>query len=244
MVESTGSSSRTDIPRPDIISATRHPLTDVESSQSRDITTLLHRWRKGDGSALQELLPKVYDHLHRLAVVAMNGERANHTLQATALVNEAYLRLQRNEAPDWQDRAHFFAISARLMRRILVDHARAAGAVRRGGGTPPVQLDDVAEVDAGSPADLLALDQALAALGKLRPRQARILELRFFAGLSVAETAEVLSVSVPTVILDTRLGRAWLFARLRRYPGSGPSPADPCPAGPSPANPCPDTPLN
>lgn len=188
-----------------------------------EVTVLLRRWRGGDPDALASLLPTVYDELHRLARSAMRGERRDHTLQATALVHEAYLRLSRGDAPDWRDRVHFFAVAARTMRRILVDHARAAAAARRGGGAPVTTLDtlDGADREAalavdGRPLDLLVFDEALSSLARERPRQARVLELRAFGGLSVAETAEALGVSRQTVILDTRLGRAWLYARLRR----------------------------
>jgi len=216
MVENATSDSRTDLERPEVIAFGACPAVEVEDTQeppAHDVTGLLRRWQSGDTAALQELLPGVYDHLHRLAVAAMRGERCDHTLQATALVNEAYLRLQRSAPPEWRDRVHFFVVTARIMRRILVDHARAVAAARRGGGAPSTSLHQVAR-EVPPQVDLLALDQALSALAELRPRQTRVLELRFFAGLSVAEVAEALHVSSQTVVLDTRLGRAWLYARM------------------------------
>ncbi len=179
-----------------------------------DITTLLGRWRGGDRRALYELFPRVYSELRRLAQSAMHGERDEHTLQATALVHEAYLRLASGQAPSLDDRGHFFALSARLMRRILVDHARGAHAVRRGGGALKVPLEEAASAAEAPAVDLLALDQALTALAAIDRRKAKVVELRFFGGLPVEETAALLGVSVPTVVADTRFARAWLFARL------------------------------
>lgn len=224
---STTSDSRTDLERPSVLALNACRTTEGEPAHEptvHDVTTLLHRWQSGDTSALQELLPGVYNHLHHLAVAAMQGERCDHTLQATALVNEAYLRLQSNAPPEWRDRVHFFVVTARIMRRILVDHARALVTARRGGGAPMTNLSNVPGITPPQ-VDLLALDQALTALTSLRPRQARVLELRFFAGLSVAEVAEALKVSPQTVILDTRLGRAWLYARMRQTPPSRPNPS-------------------
>lgn len=146
----------------------------------------------------------------------MRQERRDHTLQPTALVHEAFLRLAAARPPEWRDRAHFYATTARLMRRILVDHARALGAQRRGGGAVKIALDERLEASAMAPIDLLALDTALDALERLDERKARVIELRFFAGLTAEETARELGVSVPTVILDTRLARAWLFDHLHR----------------------------
>ena len=180
------------------------------------MTGLLARWSGGDREAAGELMPLVYSELHRLATRALAGERQDHTLQPTALVHEAYLRLAGGRQPDWSDRAHFFAVAVRLMRRILVDHARGLAAARRGGGAAKVPLVD-AEAPAGAPpVELLALDEALDALEAVDPRKAQVVELRFFGGLTAAETAEVLAVSVPTVLLDTRLARAWLYDHLRR----------------------------
>ena len=162
-----------------------------------EITRLLVAWGQGDESALAELAPLVYEELHRLAHHYMGGERAGHTLQTTALVNEAYLRLVDWKNVRWQNRAHFFAVSAQFMRRILVDFARARGYHKRGGGAQPVALDD-----------------ALNALARLDPRQSRVVELRFFGGLNVEETAEVLKVSPATVGRDWSLARAWLHREL------------------------------
>lgn len=185
-----------------------------------EITGLLERWSRGDRDALAQLMPMVYAQLHGLASRTMRGERRDHTLQATALVHEAFLRLAGMSPPYWCDRRHFYAVAARLMRRTLVDHARSAGAGRRGGGWHKVTLGDPAE-SRESPVDLLALDEALDELAKLDARKARVVELRFFSGLSVAETAEVLAVSKPTVVLDTRLARAWLYSRLRGAADAG-----------------------
>ena len=210
-------SHRTRIPQPEAVAleARRAIEFEVEPTSDEDLTGLLHRWQEGDHGALGDLLPRIYRHLHRLAVAAMRGERHDHTLQATALVNEAYLRLHHGETPEWRDRAHFFAVTARMMRRILVDHARSSSAARRGGGVRATREVDAA--DRPLPREeLLALDQALSALAELRPRQVRVLELRFFAGLSVREVAEVLDISTQSVVLDTRLGKAWLTARMRR----------------------------
>ncbi|MEM9596028.1 MAG: ECF-type sigma factor [Acidobacteriota bacterium] len=191
-------------------------LRDSGDAVDDDVTELLRRWRSGERNALVALMPKVYRELHRLAVGAMRGERPDHTLQATALVNEAYLRFLGSQPPNWRDRTHFFAVTARMMRRILVDHARALTADRRGGGAPKEPLDAALGTPCAPEEELLALDEALRVLADLRPRQAQVLELRFFAGLSLEETAEALGVSRPTVVLDTRLGRAWLVARLRQ----------------------------
>jgi RNA polymerase sigma factor (TIGR02999 family) len=187
-----------------------------------EVTSLLARWRAGDRGAARDLVAIVYGELHRLAGSALRGERRDHTLQATALVHEACLRLLRGSPPELRDRLHFYAVAARLMRRILVDHARRARAGRRGGAARRVSLTEgAAEAAAAAPqADLVALDEALAALAALDRRKARVVELRYFAGLTVAETADVLAVSVPTVVLDTRFARSWLAARLLA-PGGG-----------------------
>ncbi len=182
------------------------------------ITDLLHAWRGGDADAVRVLLGHVYQRLHRIAEGALRGERHEHTLRATALLHEAFLRLTGGALPAWRDRAHFFALAARTMRRILIDHARARAAERRGGPLAQVlPLDDaIATLAAaeGDPLELLALDRALEALARHDARKARVVELRCFLGLSVAETATLLAVSEPTVILDLRLARAWLAQRL------------------------------
>lgn len=177
-----------------------------------EVSGLLSRWRGGDESALQSLLPLVYAELQRLARRYLRGERSGHTLQPTALVHEAWMRLQGDDRP-LQNRQHFYAIAAHLMRQVLVDHARAKHARKRGGGALRVELDPAVPAEQGAP-ELLALHEALEALERLDPRKARVIELRFFAGLSIEETAEVLGVSAPLVVKDTRLARAWLHRAL------------------------------
>jgi RNA polymerase sigma factor (TIGR02999 family) len=188
------------------------------NNHGEPITALLHAWRRGESGAEKDLLQQVYFRLHRLAERALRGERADHTLQATALVHEAFLRLAGHALPDWQDRGHFFALTARMMRRILVDHARAQHAVRRGEGKAlRVDLEDIADslpASQNDPVDLIALDRALDRLAAYDARKARVVEFRCFLGFSVAETAALLGVSEPTVILDLRLARAWLSTRL------------------------------
>jgi RNA polymerase sigma factor (TIGR02999 family) len=183
------------------------------------VTLLLERWMGGDSAAFDEVLPLVYDELRRLARHMMAGERSDHTLQATALVHEAYARLIDRDHPTWRGRAHFFAVAALVMRRVLVDHARRRGAWRRGGAVVHVALDVAdgagASADQGD-LDLVALDQALERLAAAEPRIARIVELRFFGGLSVAECAGVLELSTATVGRDWRFARAWLQRELER----------------------------
>jgi RNA polymerase sigma factor (TIGR02999 family) len=184
-------------------------------ASSRDITELLQAWSQGETSALEKLTPLVYKELHRLAHRYMSFENPGHTLQTTALVNEAYLRLVSNRAT-WQNRTHFFAISAQLMRQILVDFARSRHQLKRGGKVPRVSLDE-ALVSAQEPdADLVALDDALTALTAVDSRKSQVVELRFFGGLSVEETAEVLKVSVDTVLRDWRLAKLWLLREMSR----------------------------
>lgn len=182
---------------------------------SDDITGLLVRWRTGDEAALQELLPIVHDELRRVARRQMAGERPGHTLQPTALVNEAYLRLVDLKQIQWQNRAHFFAMAARLMRRILVDFARSRRYQKRGGGAKQVSFTEALEIAASQPADVVALDEALAALARVDERKSRVVELRFFGGLSIEETAEVLSVSRETVKRDWTFAKMWLLRHLR-----------------------------
>lgn len=182
---------------------------------AHEVTDLLARWREGDRGALATLTPLVYAELHLLAARALAQERPDHTLQATALVHEAFLRLHGGQPASCHDRLHFLALAARLMRRILVDHARSLNAVRRGAGAVKLPLELAGELAvAETSSDLLALDAALDELAAADDRKARVVELRFFGGLSVEETATVLGVSAPTVILDTRLARAFLFDRL------------------------------
>ena len=191
----------------------REAMAEVELSET---TQLLRAWAQGDGAALQRLTPRVYDELRRIAGHFMQNERQGRTLQTTALVHEAYLRLIDVTNVEWQHRAHFFAISATMMRRILVDRARRREAGKRGGKLPRVNLEDVPDVRSGRPRELIALDDALNALAEVDPRRARVIELRFFGGLSVEETAEVLKVSPDTVMRDWRLARAWLLAEMSR----------------------------
>ncbi|QQS48227.1 MAG: sigma-70 family RNA polymerase sigma factor [Acidobacteriota bacterium] len=184
------------------------------TSASSNITQLLLAWNEGNQDALEQLTPLVYRELQRLAHGYLAGERRGHVLQTTALVNEAFVRLIDWQHVEWQSRAHFFGVSATLMRHILVQFAREQLAAKRGGQAIRVSLSDAAEVRIRQNPDLPALDDALAALEKLDPRQARIVELRFFGGLSLEETAEVLKVSVSTVRRDWRMARAWLHQQL------------------------------
>jgi RNA polymerase sigma-70 factor (ECF subfamily) len=190
-----------------------------------EISTLLHAWSDGDQSALERLTPAVYQELRRLAHRYMKGERPGHSLQTTALVNEAYMRLVDFTRMQWQDRAHFFAVSARVMRRILVDHARRQN-VKRGAGLPHVSLEEVAVVGGDRTADLVALDDALNALARLDPRKVQIIEMRFFGGLSVEETAEVLKVSPATVRRDWSIAKLWLYRELGGGTGDGFGPVE------------------
>lgn len=186
-----------------------------------DVTGLLQAWGRGDEAALEQLIPLVHAELHRIAVRSMRNERAGHSLQATALVNEAYMRLVDINRIKWQDRAHFLSMAARLMRRVLVDHARSRGYRKRGGGAIKVTLVDGLLVSHEQGRDLVALDDALTALGAVDERKSRVIELRFFGGLSVEETAAVLKVSVDTVMRDWKMARAWLSRELRTGPQRG-----------------------
>jgi len=184
-----------------------------DSSRSK-ITACLHAWTEGDRDALGQLLPAVSEELRRIAGRQMLGERAGHTLSPTALVNEAYIRLIDIKHVQWQDRAHFFAVCAQVMRRILVDYARSRGYLKRGGGAQRVTLE---ESIAGGPVretELLDLDEALSALAKFDPRKAEIAQLRFFGGLNVQETAAVLGVSSETVHRDWKISKAWLARKI------------------------------
>ena len=183
-------------------------------SEVSETTQLLRAWASGDQTALEQLMPRVYHELRRMAGRFMQDERPGRTIQTTALVHEAYLKLIDVTNVDWQHRAHFFAISAQIMRRILLDRARRRVAAKRGGAAPRVNLDEVPDLGSGRARELIVLDDALNALAKVDPRKARVIELRFFAGLSVEETAEVLKVSPDTVLRDWRLARAWLLAEL------------------------------
>jgi RNA polymerase sigma-70 factor, ECF subfamily len=185
------------------------------------VPRLLQAWGQGEDAALEELLPLVHQELRRLARRYMFGERPDHTLQTTALVNEVYLRLVNSRKVNWQNRAHFFAISARLMRRILVDHARTRGYQKRGGGVPKVTLDEAVMGPRERGHNLVALDDALKALADVDPRKSKVVELRFFGGLSVEETAAVLKVSPDTVMRDWRLAKAWLAREMGKAEATG-----------------------
>jgi RNA polymerase sigma-70 factor (ECF subfamily) len=188
---------------------------------AHEITQLLHAWNEGDEGALEQLMPVVYGELHRLAQRFMANERPGHTLQTTALVNEAYLRLADAAHLNWQGRAHFFGVCARMMRRILVDFARSRQAEKRGSDVTPLELQEGLAVAGGPGADLLAVDDALQALSALDARKSQIVELRFFGGLSAKETAEVLSVSEETVLRDWKLAKSWLRRELTGEGKSG-----------------------
>ena len=192
----------------------------MTETSPEEITQLLLSWSDGDEAALERLAPLVHAELYRLARRYMSQEKPGHTLQATALVNEAYLRLIDWKNVRWQNRAHFFGVSAQLMRRILVDHARSRKYEKRGGGAIKVSLEEAAIVSREQPADFVALDDALNELAEVDPRKSRIVELRFFGGLSVEETAEVLKVSPRTVMREWSLAQAWLYRELGGQPES------------------------
>jgi RNA polymerase sigma factor (TIGR02999 family) len=181
---------------------------------SAPVTELLHSWHGGDEATRDRLVPLVYDELHRLARVQFARERRDHTLQPTALVHEAFLRLMDHEAIDWQGRTHFFALASTTMRRILVSHARKHQAAKRGQGGVAVTLSEDHAVAPARDVDVVALDAALAELARLDPRQCRVVELRYFGGLTIEETAAALGISSATVKLDWSLARAWLFREL------------------------------
>jgi RNA polymerase sigma-70 factor (ECF subfamily) len=183
----------------------------MSTMSPQDVTRLLADWSKGDRSALDKLFPIVHAELRRIARRQMSQERAGHTLQATALVNEAYLKLAGQEGFEWRDRAHFFAFCAQVMRHILIDHARAHARDKRGGGAIQVSLNEAAIVVDEQAGDLVALDEALRSLEHLDPQKGRIVELRFFGGLSSEEAAEVLNISPRTVRREWRRSKAWLY---------------------------------
>ncbi len=186
----------------------------MESLLPQEVTVLLQCWRRGEQSALDKLIPLVYEELRRLAHRYMGRENPGHILQTTALVDEAYLRMAGSQPSDWQNRAHFFAISAQLMRQILVDFARAAHSQKRGGNVPQVSLDEALVLTTEQESNLVAIDDALKVLAEVDPRKAKVVELRYFGGLSVEETAEVLKVSSDTVKRDWRLAKAWLLREI------------------------------
>jgi RNA polymerase sigma-70 factor (ECF subfamily) len=179
-----------------------------------NLTRLLLEWRDGDKAALDRLIPLVYDELRRIAHRYVQRERNGHTLQTSALVNEAYLRLAGQEDPNWQNRAHFFAVTAQVMRHILIDHARRRRFVKHGGELRQVSISEAAEMTMQRADELIALNEALDELAKLDERKARVVELRYFGGLSLEETAEVLNLSLMTVRRDWRADKAWLFRRM------------------------------
>jgi RNA polymerase sigma-70 factor (ECF subfamily) len=179
-----------------------------------EVTKLLEAWRDGKPEAIDELMPLVYQELRRMAKHYMNSQPSGHTLQTTALINEAYLKLADNREKNWQNRAHFFAVAARAMRHILVDHARSHKAEKRGGETQIMSLEDVAVISSERAGEVVALDEALQDLSNLDERKGRVVELRYFGGLSVEETAEVLKVSQETVMRDWRFAKTWLLREL------------------------------
>ena len=188
-------------------------LASVPSSQ---ITELLARWSQGEIGARERLVPLVYNELRRMARRCLAGERSDHTLQSAALVHEAYLRLVGHDAVHWNDRVHFFAVAAQLMRRILVDHARKQLAAKRGGDHVTLSLDEQLAPARSRPLDVVALDDALNELARMNPEHGRMIELRFFAGLSIDETAQALGTSPATVKRDWAVARAWLYRELAR----------------------------
>lgn len=187
----------------------------MDGPSPSDVTQLLLDWSRGDRTALDRLMPLVYAELRALADRSLRHERSGHTLQGTALVHEAYLKLVNQRQVRWQDRAHFFAVAAQLMRRILVDDARRHGAAKRGAGMPALALEEAHTPAPPAPVDWLALDRALDRLATIDARQARIVELRFFGGLTIEETAEVLQISPATVKNDWTLARSWLYRELQ-----------------------------
>lgn len=183
---------------------------------SAEVTKLLQEWTNGEEQALDRLVPQIHGELRKLAASYLRKERPEHTLQPTALVNEAFLKLIDQRAVRWQNRAHFFGIAAQAMRRILVDHARAHAASKRGDGARRVPLEDAEAVGGAIDIDLLALDEALTRLAAIDPQQSRVVELRFFGGLTMEETAEVMHISPATVGREWRMAKAWLFAEMGR----------------------------
>ncbi len=189
-------------------------LMEMASTSPEKVTQLLADWRQGDGGALNELTPLVYEDLRRLAHHYMSGQRADHTLQTTALVNEAYLRLADQTDPNWQDRAHFFAVAARAMRQILVNYAINARAQKRGGGALKVELEEAALVSPAQSQEIVELHEALEQLATLDARKSEVVELKYFGGLNYDEIAEVLKISAITVRRDWEFAKAWLYSEL------------------------------
>jgi RNA polymerase sigma-70 factor, ECF subfamily len=186
----------------------------MNSTSRQQITQMLVEWSNGDQAALDKIVPLIHSELHKLAHQYMRRERAGHTLQTTALVNEAYLRLVDQKNVQWQNRAHFFGIAAQMMRRILVDYARKQNYLKHGGGVRHVSLDQAAVISRERTAELVALDEALNALALIDPRAARVVELRFFGGLTVKETAEAMGLSVDMVKRDWSTAKAWLHRQM------------------------------
>jgi RNA polymerase sigma factor (TIGR02999 family) len=186
----------------------------IFSMANRDITTLLADWRRGDREALDQLAPMVYDELRRLASSYLKQERMDHTLQSTALVHEAYLRMVGGVDVDWENRSHFFGVAAQIVRRILVEHARAANTAKRGAGAVVLSINEELNTAQQRAPNLLALEDSLNALAAIDARQARIVELRYFAGLNVEETAEVMDISPATVKREWAVAKAWLYREL------------------------------
>ena len=189
-------------------------MLSVPAAPSVRVTALLKAWSDGDEQAREQLVALVYDELRRMARRYMRRERPGQTLQTTALVNEAYLRLVDVTGVSWQDRTHFSAVAARIVRRILVDAARARASAKRGGGTPRVSLDQVPDVSNTRASELILVDEALNSLERVDPRKVRVIELRFFGGLSVEETAEALKISPQSVMRDWKLAKAWVLREL------------------------------
>jgi RNA polymerase sigma factor (TIGR02999 family) len=186
----------------------------VATPAPHDVTALLESWSNGDPDALQRLMPLVYDELHRLARNYLRRERPDHTLQSTALVHEAYMRMVNQKTVHWQNRAHFFGVAAQSIRHILVDHARSYQTAKRGSGGHKLSLDEAIAITEARDIDLIALDDALNGLSAVDPQQGRIVELRFFGGLSIEETADVLKISPATVKRDWVMAKAWLYRNL------------------------------
>src|SRR6478736_2449155 len=188
---------------------------DAASISQQRVTELLQRWSQGDGAALTELTPLVYEELRRLAHHFMDGQRSDHTLQTTALVNEAYLRLADQTNPSWQNRAHFFAVAARAMRQIVVDYARSQQSQKRGGGALKIELDEAAIVSPEQSQEIIDLHEALERLGTLDSRKGQVVELKYFGGLNYDEIAEVLKISPVTVRRDWEFAKLWLYTELK-----------------------------
>ena len=189
----------------------------TEMFELGEVTALLGAWRNGHGDALEKLIPIVYEDLRRVAARQMRAERSGHTLQTTALVHEAFLRITREQDRTWQNRAHFFAVAAQIMRNLLVDHARKAARSKRGGGVANISLTEAAALISTNPETLLAVDEALRRLAEAAPRASRIVELRYFVGLSVEEVARIMDVSEKTVQREWNTAKAWLRAELKRH---------------------------